>query len=179
VWSGTTITGKLLCPQEWLYSTTGTNPFYANGPQFDPAAGADPNSIFEDVGQGGYNTGADLRAVMSSAPYTGTTPLAVLGGHGMTYLSTGDAGKATGCVVMTYNGVGYSTDAVQGGQYTFWSYEHCYYGSPTGDVKVAADAFAVRIHNYDAPVAGIMLSTMRVGRTTDGGLVTDNAYNGF
>lgn len=125
------------------------------------------NGITFDEGNGGYASGGTLAGVM------GNTTLANLNGVYVTYLSTGDAATAitAGAKEIAYNGVTYSTAAVQEGKYTFWCYEHLMYKSSvvTGVKKTIADAIATRIHDNDAP---ILLSTMHVHRNSDGGNVT-------
>ena len=75
----------------------------------------------------------------------------------------------SGAREIKYNGVAFSTTALQEGQYTFWGYEHLMY-KPTlvGDGKTVADILANQIITADA---SILLSTMRCNRQTDGGQV--------
>ncbi len=64
--------------------------------------------------------------------------------------ATANGGKA-----LTYNGVPFSVDAVENGQYTFWTYEHAYrLASVTGQaVGTLADGIADEVYNNDADVA--------------------------
>ncbi len=119
-------------------------------------------------GNGGYASGGTLAGIF------GKTTLASLGGFYVTYLSTGDAATAitAGGKELAYNGVTYSTTAVQEGLYTFWGYEHLMYRSAyAGTGKTVADKIANNIQTTTAP---IKLTDMRVTRTADGGLVTPN-----
>jgi hypothetical protein len=68
---------------------------------------------------------------------------------------------------------------VQQGLYPFWCYEHVTYraaldAATSGDdlvKKTVAVTLANQIKNVDSP---ILLSTMKVGRASDGGLITPN-----
>jgi hypothetical protein len=99
----------------------------------------------------------------------------------MTYLGTSDS---TGNLrILTYNGETYSETNVIEGRYTMWGYQHLFQSlSFTGGDY---DAFRValtttpgtRIDNYLYPTvvsgsAGIATASMKVTRSTDGGLVT-------
>jgi hypothetical protein len=72
---------------------------------------------------------------------------------------------------LKWNGFDYSPTAVREGQYTFWSYEHLNYRTGYANSAIA-DQLALQIHNVDAATAGILLSTMNVGRPVEGGDVT-------
>ena len=92
------------------------------------------------------------------------------------YFGTSDAASVNGGNNnLTYNGVAYSATAVQEGQYTFWSYEHLMYRpSLAGTQKTVADQLAQQILTADATVAGILIPTMHVSRSVEGGVVTHN-----
>lgn len=128
------------------------------------------NGISVVVGNGGYSSGGTLAGVM------GKTSQAGIGGFYLTYLSTGDAATAitAGGKEASYNGVFYSTNAVQEGQYTFWGYEHLMYKSDyTGVGQQVADYIGqVRLKSGDAAVSGIPLGAMNVSRSSDGGLLS-------
>jgi len=127
------------------------------------------NSITYSAGHSGYNSGGTLAGDLGRL----TTPS--LASFVIGYLGTGDAATAiaAGGVALTYNGVTYSPTAVQQGQYTFWSYEHLMYlNTYSGVGKDAALALAAQIHSVDAAQAGVLLSTMTVGRGVEGGPVT-------
>ncbi len=125
------------------------------------------NGIPVVQGNGGYASGGTLAGVMGA-----TT--SALNGYYITYLSTGDAATAisAGAKELTYNGVPYSLSAVQQGLYTFWGYEHVMYKSSlSGTAKTVADTLANKILLVDATV---LLNSMKVVRSSDGGLVTQN-----
>ena len=73
---------------------------------------------------------------------------------------------------LTYNGVAYTTAAVQNGQYTFWAYEHLAFNtSASAPIQTFAENLAAQIKDVDASTSGIILSSMNVSRTSDGGSV--------
>jgi hypothetical protein len=123
------------------------------------------NGIVEPLGDGGYSSGGDLSNGIANTS-SGNTSF-------VTYLGLGDATTAigNGAHALSFNGIPYSQDAVQEGQYTFWGYEHLYYRDTTvAAVKTVADKLALQIFNTDAPVPHY--NDMRVSRTIDGGVVT-------
>ena len=120
-------------------------------------------------GNSGYSSGGQLGAALSLPTSSITTPQGT-GGILIGYLSTGDAAVALlgQGKELTYNGVLYSINNVQQGQYTFWGYEHLYYRTGSS-VSTVADAIAAQIHNTTGT---ILVSTMAVSRTTDGSTIT-------
>jgi hypothetical protein len=143
------------------------------------------NGITFDVGNSGYNSGGDLAAAMKA---TGSATATNVHGFYVTYLGLSDAYTAIsgGAVEIAYNGVTYSTNAVQEGQYTFWGYEHLDYRTGyTAPGKTVADLIANKINSQDADVipstgnpvaAGIRLRFMNASRSTDGGTVVNFGY---
>lgn len=149
------------------------------------------NGITFTPGNGGYSSGGTLATQMGiltnsfeekKADNTSYAPARTRSGYFVTYLSTGDATTAinAGAKELAYNGVTYSLAAVQQGLYTFWGYEHLMYpasfdsatsGSPEVIKKTVATTLANQIKDVDATV---LLSSMKVQRTSDGGLVTQN-----
>jgi len=139
------------------------------------------NGITFPVGDSGYNGGGDLAAAMKA---TGSATATNVNGFYVTYLGLPDAYTAEngGAVDMTYNGTTYSPTAVEEGQYTFWGYEHLMYrNNYSGNQKTVTDLLAAKILNVDAAVIpsgsvapGILLSSMRVQRFTDGGPISNN-----
>ena len=137
------------------------------------------NGILFTTGNGGESSGSSLRnffLATSAALNSGA------GGYIIGYLSTGDAPTAIngGGKELSYNGVFYSIQDVQEGRYTFWTYEHLMYplrlanatpNSTDAKRKAVADALALRIRNVDSP---ILLSSMHVSRSSDGGVVYHN-----
>jgi len=77
-----------------------------------------------------------------------------------------------------WNGITYSDEAIENGQYTFWAYEQLGYlpngtaGAPSAIAKAVADELAAHIITSEAALAGELLSTMNVTRTQEGGPVT-------
>ena len=117
-------------------------------------------------GNGGYSSGGTLATVMTNTSPAGE---AYIG-----YMGTADAATAVtgGGRALTFNGVPYSLQAVQEGSYAFWNYEYvCYRTTLTGAKKTLADALANRIKNFDA---AIPLTSMRVVRQNDGGVITQD-----
>jgi hypothetical protein len=154
------------------------------------------NGVSIGLFHSGYASGGDLskatRAVTTDpvtvtvGATTGTYSAANL--TRVCYLGTGDAdsnllnaGSPPPGVELDYNGVhlgvqpDYGTTTVlTEGKYTFWGYEHVLYNSSTiaADVKTAVDTLTTQLHDTDSPV---LLSNMKVSRTTDGATVT-NSY---
>lgn len=121
-------------------------------------------------GNSGYGSFSALANVMTKTTSAG------IGGYYISYFPVPDAATAVsgGAKLLSYNGVPYSLAAVQSGQYTDWGYEHLMYRtSLTGPAKTVADALANQLLITDAT---ILLSSMRVSRPTDGGLVTALYY---
>jgi len=134
------------------------------------------------LGNSGATTGSNLApyltAVLSSAAYKVASASATAGYY-ISYLTIGDANTIAipnGAVELTYNGVQYSEQNVDNGQYTFWVYEHVLttsnYTSGTSPGANLANALINQITNTDAAVGGILLSNAVVSRTGEGTLVT-------
>ena len=90
------------------------------------------------------------------------------------YFGVNDAnGVNGGANNLTYNGVAYSTAAIQEGRYSFWGYEHLMYRSTlSGNSKTVADQLATQIRTTDAAVSGVLLASMNVSRVTEGAVIT-------
>jgi len=121
----------------------------------------------------GYSSGGTLATEMS-ATGSGT----VLPGWLVAYLGINDSNNVNGGLNdMTYDGVAYSPNAVQQGQYSFWSYEHLLYRVAPGPnpllapARTVADALAAQIHNVNAANSGILVTSMTVGRAVEGGVI--------
>jgi len=126
------------------------------------------NGTTYPVGHSGYSTGSALAAALN-------TPgsLAATGGWFIGPLALNDASTVTLGASLTYNGVAYSAQTVQEGQYTFWSYKHLFYRtSYSGTPQTVANQIANRILNFDAVQSGLLVSTLNVGRTGEGTEVT-------
>lgn len=132
-----------------------------------PYAQQTVNGIVFPVGEGGESSGGTL---------AGATKM---GKPGLTksyvsYLSNGDTTTLlnNGGAALTYNGVAFSLEAVQQGQYTFWSYEHLVYkGGLSGTPRTFADNLTNQLLNTDGSP---LLGSMSVVRAQDGGVVTAN-----
>lgn len=125
------------------------------------------NGIFYTTGNGGQTSGGNLVTSM-----TATT--SGINGYYVSYMSTNDAVTAIngGAKELSYNGAYYTLDRVRNGQYPFWCYQHvAYRTSIPAPEKAVADTLANQILTVDSPV---LLSSMRVGRASDGGLITPN-----
>jgi hypothetical protein len=148
-----------------------------------------PVSLFNS----GYSSGGDLSKAMAANvadPVTiGANSYSAANVTFVGYLGTGDAdanllnaGNPRIGVELSYNGVtlgnvggDYGTvPALIEGRYTFWGYEHLLYNAATigVDQKSAADNLATQLHDTDSQV---LLSNMKVQRTSDGTVVT-NSY---
>lgn len=125
------------------------------------------NGITYTTGNGGQSSGGNLVNYM-----TATT--SGINGYYVSYMGVSDATTAIngGAKELSWNGVYYSLDRVKNGSYPFWGYQFlAYRSSLAGTQKTVADTLANQIITVDAP---IKLSEMRVGRASDGGLVTPN-----
>jgi hypothetical protein len=141
------------------------------------------NGITYTTGNSGYSSGGDLAAAMKA---TGSATAAGVNGFYVAYLGLSDAytAEAGGGTDLAYNGVTYSTNAVQEGHYTFWGYEHLDYRTGyTAPGKTVANLIANKIYYQDADVipstgnpvaAGIRTIYMNVERSTDGGTIYNN-----
>lgn len=149
------------------------------------------NGITFTTGNGGYSSGGTLAGIMGNVTgsfeekkpdNTSYVPARTRSGYFITYLSTGDAATAinAGAKELTYNGVTFSNTAVQQGAYAFWSYAHLMYptsfdsaapATPEYIKKTVAQTLANQILTVDAT---LLLSSMKVQRLSDGGLVTQN-----
>jgi hypothetical protein len=161
--------------------------------QFQPWPAETINGVPVAAFNSGYSSGGDLSKAMAA---TVTDPVTIgatsYPGSNVTfvgYLGTGDAdsnllnaGNPRIGVELSYNGVllgnvggDYGTvPALIEGRYTFWGYEHLLYNTATigVDQKSAADTLAT--HLFDGG-SQILLSNMRVQRTSDGTTVS-NSY---
>jgi hypothetical protein len=126
-------------------------------------------TAFTNVGNLGSGSGSGV---------AGQLGLATTAANGFTigYLGLSDATTAltAGAKELTWNGVLYSPEAVYGGQYTMWGYEHLFASnSATTATKTVADAIAAELKTRPG-TAGLELSKMVVQRGSEGGLVDIN-----
>jgi hypothetical protein len=129
------------------------------------------NGVNYPVGHSGYSTGSALAAALNTPGSSNAT-----GGWLIGALAINDAASLTnntGAGPLTWNGIAYSPEAVQQGQYTFWAYTHLdYRTSYSGTPQTIANQIGTQILNVDAANGGILLDTLQVGRTVEGGVVT-------
>jgi hypothetical protein len=123
------------------------------------------NGISFALGEGGESSGGTL---------AGTTKMGKTGltNSYVSYMSTGDAATlvGNGGSTLTYNGVDYTLNAVQQGQYTFWGYEHLFYKDSLAGTALS---FATDLTGQITSVDGtVLLGSMKVVRGQDGGVVT-------
>lgn len=121
-------------------------------------------SLGANVGDGGYASGGDL------ASRLGGTGLLAVG-----YLGISDATTALGLGAksLTYNGVAYSTAAVQNGSYTYWSYyTQMRRALPTGPALTLYDSTKAALIGLPTSSSTIKLTDMKVERQGDGATVT-------
>lgn len=134
------------------------------------------NGLSFPIGHSGYSSGGTLGTALN-------TPIDIAARDSfgskfalVAYFGTNDAAKVNGGNNnLTYNGVAYSAAAVQEGKYTFWGYEHLMY-RPTlsGVTKTVADLIGTQIITTDATASGILLSTMNVSKSVEGGVIIHN-----
>jgi len=105
-------------------------------------------------------------------------------GYYVTYMGTSDASTVLAASVkpavpLRYNGVDFSTTAVQEGQYTFWGYQHLMYRAGLSGAKLTfATSLRTTIVNTSAATLApnVKLSDMQVSRTSDGGQVAADYF---
>ncbi len=135
-------------------------------------------------GNSGESSGGTLRGNLNktldaSAYSVNDSNANATAGYYMSYLGTSDAATTLAsatkpAVSLKWNGVEFSTLAVQQGQYTFWGYEHLMYRSGLANEKLT---FATNLKNQILNTAAgtlapnVKLSDMQVSRTTDGGIL--------
>jgi hypothetical protein len=142
------------------------------------------NGTLYPLGDSGESSGGtlatDLSATVGAGNSAGATD--VVG-----YLGESDAASAVaaGGRYLTYNGQSFGAGAglagsdanyyraIQEGKYTFWSYEHLLYKqSLSGGPLTFAGKLYTQIHDTDAIGTGVKVSTMAVGRSAEGAVVT-------
>lgn len=127
------------------------------------------------VGFGGYSSGGDLAyGLRATSPYILVSYLGL--SDTATATSTGSGGN--NAKALSYNGIYYSTNTVQNGTYTFWTYEQLDYlptlGTTDPNAKAVADSLANNLSTNAAAIngVGVLLPTMNVVREQEGGPVT-------
>lgn len=129
------------------------------------------------VGNVGFASGGNVAASLNRPIAAGSVD-----GNGVPFIFVGYLGKgdkntavsgATPGVALNWNGSPVSDTAIQNGAYTFWSYAHIYYRPTLAGVKKdATDLYSNQIRLADAPQSGLILSSMGVSRTIEGGVVS-------
>lgn len=125
------------------------------------------NGITYTTGNGGQSSGGNLVTYM-----TATT--SGINGYYVSYMGVSDATTAIngGAKELSWNGVYYSLNGVKNGSYPFWGYQFlAHRSSLTGTALSVTNTLKNQIITVNAP---IKLSEMRVGRASDGGLITPN-----
>lgn len=154
------------------------------------------------AGQGGYTSGGDLADALTSAgsttaTFSGGVPRA---GWMIGYVGRSDSSRAVAKTFgqntakrLTFNGqqdwiglgsdntvagaptLGFNDDAIRQGVYHAWEFEHFYKKSTIldgTDKDVALDALALALTTGAAPSGSVLLSTMAVTRSIEGGPVS-------
>jgi hypothetical protein len=132
----------------------------------------------------GYASGGTVAKVLSAAGGPGSilnpiTGIGMVTSYFVGYVSVTDA---TGTVAvgqwLNYNGVPYSTAAVQEGTYTYWGYENLDVRPAryvAADLKPIVDALKAGMIAQAGSLAGTLATTsMNCSRTADGGPISHN-----
>ena len=142
-----------------------------------------------NIGNSGYSSGGTLCGLMTNTLAAGTGLVVDTNGSVPSvytatnflvgYAGTSDANgqTANGLVKLNYAGVACSTNAIAAGQYTFWGYEHLYYGaSATTAAKAVASSLGNLIYSSTTATLSpnVSISDMTVGRNGDGSPVYNN-----
>jgi hypothetical protein len=128
------------------------------------------NGITYPVGHSGYSTSSALAAALNTPGSYANAGTWIL-----SYLAINDAASVTnlGAGSLSYNGFYYSPQAVQQGQYSFWAYTHWFNRTSFGGTpQTVANQIATQILNVDQANQGVLLNTLSVGRTVEGGVIT-------
>lgn len=114
---------------------------------------------------GGGGTGATAEATVVNGVITAIN--VINGGSGYT---SAPSVTVSGGALMSWNGIPYSTTAVEQGQYTYWSYAHLMHRSSlAGTGKTVIDQLIKQLHDYDIVEGGnSLLGSMQVSRSGDG-----------
>lgn len=134
------------------------------------APGGTINLITFNTGNGGYSSFSNVLTVLEAT--SNNTK-----GYVVSYVTDSDAATAVagGARALSWNGVPYSAQAIELGQYSYWSYLHVYYNS--ANIGSTALAFANDLSSQlstDTATGAILSSNVQVTRYTDGGVITPN-----
>jgi hypothetical protein len=134
------------------------------------APGGTINLITFNTGNGGYSSFSNVLTVLEAT--SNNTK-----GYVVSYVTDSDAATAVagGAKALSWNGVPYSAQAIELGQYSFWSYLHVYYNS--ANIGSTALTFANDLSSQlstDTATGAILSSNVQVTRYNDGGGITPN-----
>lgn len=134
--------------QEWpQYNWNGSN--YTTKAAGGWSLYTESSITWASLGHSGYNGGGDVAAILASPnPVVSASVSGIPTGFNQVYIvsciGTHDASSALSAspaaTALKYNGVTYSINAVESGQYPLWNFEHCYYltgSQPNGLATVA------------------------------------------
>jgi hypothetical protein len=126
------------------------------------ALNTEPNIVWNTLGHSGYASGGNVQAALDNTESTSTVSFSsgkstenTAASYFISSLGLTDAINTVtgGGKALSYNGVPYSVAAVQNGQYTLWTYEHCYrLASLTGTSLSTINAIADAVYNTDADI---------------------------
>lgn len=178
------------------YVTTATGGGAITQLQLTPAGGSFASTVWgqDQAGNGGYTSGGTVRAPLSltSASVqvldeTGAEAFPAGPINLLTWLGVSDAGsaKTTGGLLCAYNGVTLDLAGagntlstadiakVSNGSYTAWGYERMFRRpSPAAEVLSVYNTLKGNFTVANVGTAGVSLSVMKVGRGSDGGVVS-------
>ena len=168
---GTTITGFKLWPRlQALPSGTGWT------------VSTIPALTWKTIGHSGYNGGGDVANILSTNNPVTISGNFATGGHTgipasatavyfVSYLGSSDANTVigNGGVSLPYNGVPYSVNSIEEGQYTLWTFEHQYYTPAlAGTAKTVADGLADTLAGFSTATLGNGAPGIAVGDLLNG-----------
>lgn len=135
------------------------------------------------LGNGGESSGSTLRNYLNktlTASAYQTEDSGATGGYLLSYLGVSDATRVlpggvdagpSPAVELSFNGVPFSTNAIEQGNYSFWGYEHVLYRSTqTGLPKTFGDNLSNQILSLSTAALSpnVAISDMAVQRASDG-----------
>jgi hypothetical protein len=140
------------------------------------------NGVPSALGNGGENSSSTLASNLGKTGPTASILNSTFGtsvtssGFLISYVNLSDLATVTaaGGQALNYNGAPYTLSNVQEGSYTFWAYQHLYVRQgTTGTPLAVASAIATDVINNTALIP---LTSLNVGRQTDGGVIGSNLY---
>jgi hypothetical protein len=173
-----TISGGSQDSQNNYVGGTITDP--ADNPRVYPAGLIPSTGVWDpNAGDTGYPSfGTTVQGTGLLQAITATPPS---GAIFVTYLNIDDSTEAAaaGAVILSYNGITYSSAAVAEGKYTFWSYEQLFAPTPLGTSVVNGYgtnqvSFANKLIAKFPTYAEVPYSALNVTKLVDGGVVAPN-----